>query len=321
MRLHTESRLGIGALLALQLATSFAAIGLLARVSPAVERILLDNVRSVEAAEQMLAALALPEEDAGARFEAALGAARANVTEAEELPLLEDLDRLGPAALAGDPTARRQAVAALEALSLVNRRSMQQADDEARFLGQAGAWTSALAGMAGFVLSLVVYDRTRRRMVLPVQELHATLAAARQGDHLRRCTHTEGPVETVRIADDLNWLLEQLGQTRRPKPGMTGLRPHLLALLERQPGPTLVLDARGEALALNQAALDRIAAGDRPWELGRALVEGRPLPAGWTASRGAEGWICAWSPAPTAPVTAAAGEAAAAAPAADPPAP
>lgn len=321
MRLHTESRLGIGALLSLQLLTSFAAIGLLARVTPAVERILLDNVRSVEAAEEMLAAMALPDEDAAARFEAALAAASSNVTEPEEAPLLEDLGRLGPGALAGDPVQRRQAIAAVQALSLVNRRSMQQADDEARFLGQAGAWTSALAGMAGFVLSLLVYDRTRRRLVLPVLELHATLAAARQGDHLRRCTHLDGPVETLRIADDLNWLLEQVAQSRRSRPGMAGLRPHLLALLERHPGPTLVIDAKGEAVALNQAALDRIAAGDRPRELGRALLEGRALPGGWVASRGTEGWICEWRAESGHDLKDAAGGAPAGAGAADPPSP
>lgn len=300
MRLLTESRMGLGALLSLQLLTSFASIGLLARVSPAVDRILVENVRSVEAVEEMLVAIALPGEEAEDRFAAALATARGNITEEEEAPFIDEIERLGPSAMAGDEGARRRVVVALQGLSLVNRRSMQEADTDARFLGQAGAWTSAMAGMAGFVLSLLVYDRTRRRLVLPVQELHDSLAAARAGDHHRRCTRLEGPVETTGIADDLNWLLEQLALTRQPKPGTTGLRPHLLALLEQQAGPTVVIDTRGESVALNQAALDRVAAGDRPRELGRALVEGRALPPGWTAHRGTEGWICTWQAPPAA---------------------
>ena len=292
MRMMTEGRMGIGALLSLQLLTSFAAIGLLARVSPAVERILENNVSSTEAVEEMLAALAMDDASTPDRFAAGLEMARENAVEPGELPLLDELERTSAAAVVGNQKARAETIATLRALSDVNRQAMRRADNSARFQGQAGAWTSALAGFAGFVLRVLVYDRTRRRLVSPVLELHATLAAVRGGDHHRRCTKLDGPIETHLIADDLNWILEQLALIRRPLATASGLRPYLLALLERHPQPTVILDAKGEVIALNQAALDSVAAGERPRALGRAVAEGKPLPEGWTAVRGAEGWIC-----------------------------
>ena len=53
MHLRTEIGLSIAALLVVQLSTSFAAVGLLSRMSPAVERIVEENLHSEEAALDM----------------------------------------------------------------------------------------------------------------------------------------------------------------------------------------------------------------------------------------------------------------------------
>lgn len=211
MRVRSEILVGVGALLAVQVATTLAAIGLLARMSPAVERILEENVATLTAVEDMLAALAVEDGATVATrspFAEALARARANVTEPEEVPLLAEIDGLAPAAVAGDPVAVREVVARLEELSDVNRRSMARMDARARQLGMAGAWAAVGLGTIGFVMSVGVSRRLARRIEEPLAEVDAALAAAGHGDIHRRCIVREGPSELVRIAREVNELLD-----------------------------------------------------------------------------------------------------------------
>src|SRR5688572_804186 len=94
MRLADEIKLGVVGLLALQVVTSASAIALLTRMSPAIERIISENVASILAGAEMLGALAeLPRDPAAesarrTRFEEALLRARNNVTERDEPEIL-----------------------------------------------------------------------------------------------------------------------------------------------------------------------------------------------------------------------------------------
>src|SRR5690606_10406021 len=86
MRIRDEVRLGVGALLAIQVLTMIAAVALLARMTPAIDQILENNEKSIRAVERMLLVLAEPPPGPGqpdlrrAHFERALAEAQGNIT-------------------------------------------------------------------------------------------------------------------------------------------------------------------------------------------------------------------------------------------------
>ena len=266
MRLRNETTFGVGTLLALQLLTAFGAIGLLARVSPAAEQILRENVYSTEAVEEMLVTLAAggPEQpvDAG-RYRGALRRAEGNVTEDAERPQLAILrDQLEPT-LAGDPAARQETLQALQQLSAINRASMRSADEAAQRIGVTGAWAAVILGSISFFLGAGVYRRLRARLEAPILQLDAALDAARSGDSLRRCPSSDSPEELVRITRNLNWLLDHVN---RPDPAADPSdRLALLALMDSLPYPVRLRHPDHGVLASNTAALDRAdLSGDDP---------------------------------------------------------
>lgn len=271
MRLRFELSLGLGALLALQLLTAFAAIGLLSRVSPAVAQIIDDNVYSIEAVEEMLAVLAGdPTQTAAAeRFYGAHERAASNVTEDAERPLLAAVLESAPDALEDDPEARAETITALRELGRVNRVSMADQDLQAQRIGITGAWAAVMLGVVTSLFGAMVYRRLRTRMEDSLLEVDAALRAARGGDTLRRCASVDAPEEIVRIADNVNWTLDHiLAPGANPIPEEHAA---LLVLLDRQPGPAALLDG-DRVLGANSAAIDRIASGDRPgggddWEV------------------------------------------------------
>lgn len=251
----------LGLLVGIHLLGSFGSIALLGRMSPVIERILEENERSIATVEEMLAVLASPELPASSRverFEAARAAALANVTEPAERPHLSVLERESPAALAGEPSARRRCVEALLGLGEVNRRSMERSDARARRLGWAGAWAAALLGLSGFVTALAIGRSLGRSLMEPLAELHATVEAARAGDRARRCSLHEAAPEVAAIGRALNELLDARTTASRPRvpPAWVSLdRAGLLGLLDELPEPAFVLGADGGMLhAANHAA-------------------------------------------------------------------
>ena len=186
MRLRTELRLGIGALLAVQALTTLAAVSLLGRMGPAVDVVMQENVVSIEAAEDMLAAVADPSPESTQHFIDGLARARANVTEEAEPALLDVLEARGPAALNGDAEARHDTVKAARALAEVNRDGMAKASVAARWRAFAGAWSAVLLGLLSFALSLVLTRRLRARIDDPLQELAAALEGVQEGCAVRR---------------------------------------------------------------------------------------------------------------------------------------
>ena len=214
MELRRELSLLLGTLVCLNVLLAFGVSGLLARMGPAVERILLDNVDSMLAAEEILATLA--ESRSGElsaaerkRIDEALARARDNVTESAEIPVLRSLaDRLA-STTGADEGDRTPLVGDLQSLIGINRDAMMEADQEAQRLGVAGAWVAALVGVLSFGMSLLVLRRMRRRLVAPLLELHATLEAARQGERFRRCHSRGAPLEMRRVLESVNLLLDE----------------------------------------------------------------------------------------------------------------
>lgn len=217
MTLRGSFLAGIGALVVIHLATAFGAIGLLVRMSPAVQDILAENVYSTEAAEDVMAALLLSaagrDGDNQKRFSDALARARANVTEEGEIQAIDDLERLGPGAFAGDSEAIVSAIAAVERLTMINREAMQLASDRALNLGVTGAWAAVSLALAGFMVSVLVVRRIIRGVVEPVEELESVVDASMHGDSFRRCQARTASREMRQVLDTVNELLDLAHRT------------------------------------------------------------------------------------------------------------
>ncbi|HOX24656.1 MAG TPA: hypothetical protein PLL30_02705 [Candidatus Krumholzibacteria bacterium] len=202
----------------IQLVTAFGAIGLLMRMSPAVQDILAQNVYSTAAAEDamsaMLLATASDERDQTIRLTDALSRARQNVTEADEIPAIDDLERFSRQAIDGDLAAIVGAVEAAERLTAINRAAMQRANARALRLGSTGAWAAVTLALVGFAVSILVVRRTIFGVVEPVEELEAVVAAYRGGDHYRRCQGRAASREMRHVLDAVNDLLDRAHRTQ-----------------------------------------------------------------------------------------------------------
>lgn len=214
METRREILLSVGGLVLLNLLLAFGAIGLFVRMGPAIERILQENVTSIVAAEEILAAVAAAggealDPAARKRVRAAVERASRNVTEAQERPVLRRLGEQLPGALAGHAPARTRVVEELRSLIRINRQAMGRVDARARRLGAAGAWAAVLVGLLSFLLSLVVVARLQRRLVGPLSELFEVITASQGGDRLRRCSPGDAPREVVQVARAVNRLLDE----------------------------------------------------------------------------------------------------------------
>jgi methyl-accepting chemotaxis protein len=214
MQTERDLYVGIGALATILVLVSFGTVGLLMRMSPAIERILRENVVSLEASDEMMAALALrgavePEARLDTRFREALRRAQANVTEDEERPALELIAGHASGALRGDPADRAATVEALSTLHRVNSAAMRRADEQAKQLGIGGAWAMVFLTCLALGVSWAVLRRLRQRLITPLLELSTTLDAASRGDRHRRCRTMHAPAELARIMAAVNALLDQ----------------------------------------------------------------------------------------------------------------
>jgi len=208
-----ELQLGLGALMLFEVVLCFGAIALFSRMAPAIERILQENVYSIEAAEEMLVVLALTADgpagdDLRRRFQDALQAARDNTTEDEEVPVLNQIERNASRVLNGDRTALAATVEPLRRLVQINRDAMRRTHQEARRLGIAGAWAVVILAVAAFAVSFVVTQRVRSRILAPLDELQAVLRSTREGDSFRRCQLRDAPDELREAMRSINDLLD-----------------------------------------------------------------------------------------------------------------
>lgn len=213
MKLRTEVLVYTALLAGLNLLLAFGAIGLFVRMGPAIERILRENVASIDAAEEILIEFAtasggMTPEGRG-RVETALKTIRTNVTEADESPVIARIEQRLDGAARGDAEARTAVIEDLRRLIAINRKAMTAVDEEARRLGAGGAWAAVFVGALSFGLSLLVIVLLRRRLLEPLLELHAVLAAARGGDRFRRCRAFDAAIEVKQAAQSVNTLLDE----------------------------------------------------------------------------------------------------------------
>jgi PAS domain-containing protein len=308
MPLRRKFLLSVGMLVACNVLLAFGAIGLLTRMSPAIERILRENVSSGEVAEYMLILLVqstreLPSEARQKQFEHALQRARKNVTEPEEVSVLERIAQRYEAALMGDDSAIMAIVQALQKLTAINRQAMVSADQEAQRLGSAGAWIAVCIAVASFIISLAIIRRLEQEVLNPLIELSDVLDAVRLGNRHRRCRLMEAPEELRRVLHAVNTLLDRglSGNGSSSRQAQVNIEHSaLLHLLEQRPEAVVVVDEGGNIVAANSRGLAVISRpdGERLKQVFRQLpaeqnADVRIAPVALT---GAPGWLCVLRP-------------------------
>ncbi len=263
MQLRTEIGIGIALLVGIQVVTTVAVLRQLAIVGPTIDVVLRENVASLEASEDMLAALTDAQSPSGGghpdAFDDALEMARAAKTEQGEDEQLDKIANNIDAAMSGDPWARGRVVSAIREISSLNRQAMSAANHDVQAIANTGAWSAVILGLLSYWFSHIVSRRLRNRLEAPLIELDLALEGVRRGERMRRVSlETGGPAEATRIAENLNWLLDrEESSTTVVSNDATLHRALALHALDQDPLPTVVIDGDGQILAANRAALAR----------------------------------------------------------------
>lgn len=282
MSIRKELFLLMGALLGVTLALAFGAIGLFVRMGPAIERIMAENVETMAATEELLAGFATGEALDGetqARLRSQLDRIEANITEDAERPLVADVRAHFDTALLGPGSARTHVALQLLRIGQVNREAMARVNDEAKRLGNAGAWSAVSVGFLGFGAGLLALGRIVTRFIKPLEDLDGVLRAAREGDTKRRCVAHQGPVELRRMAQAVNVVLDTRlheGATPDPSDGVPELFDSAVqALLERVNKPAAVIGG-GRLQRANQQLLELLSQQGGQELRQRLLGDARP---------------------------------------------
>lgn len=214
MRIQQNLNQTIGMLAIMNTLLAFGVIGLLVRMGPAIEKILQENVYSIVAAEDILVELSTmnsPElsSEAFARIDSALSRARINITEAEEIPALDAIDRNIQNLRDGDYNTKPDLINNLRTLIEINREAMNKVDQEAKRLSTAGAWAAAFIGFISFLASILIIRRLRTRVIDPIAEIYNVIESNRLGENFRRCTSRQAAPEIQHIQHELNLLLDE----------------------------------------------------------------------------------------------------------------
>jgi hypothetical protein len=308
--LRQELLLAWAALVVVQVLTLAGAVGLLARMTPAIGRIMEDNERSIAAVETMLAELGRSRTDSGAlpRFEQALEDARTNVTEAEEPEQIDRIDAGYQAAFAGDPTEQERVTVALRELAGINRRVMEASASRASGVGRTGAWAAAVLGLLSLMAAIGMARRLERRVIEPTEAAAAAVEAIERGDGHRRCP-VHGPSEIAALGRGIEALRQRPTHAAAHHDARHDERRLLLALLDLEPSVAFLVDERGTVLHANMAGttalLEDPALGDRVRDADAAL------PAGFSRQLLGEGAMVVRGPRRPAPERAPAAEPAA----------
>jgi trehalose-6-phosphate synthase len=215
MNVGQNVRLGAWLLIGLNLLMALGSIWVFIRMAPAIEVIIIQNERSLQACEEMLSSLAMmnpngPDTDQlKASFNAALSRAENNVTEQEEPLALESIRHNYAQAFAGDFEAKAKTVTAIASLSRINREAMAVADKKARQLGNGGAWGVVFMASTVFLVGMLFMRSLKRNLVAPLAEMQAVISALRKGNTLRRCTRMDMPNDIAQVFSEFNEFLDK----------------------------------------------------------------------------------------------------------------
>lgn len=248
---------------------SLGTMGLFLRMTPAIETILQDNVPSIMATHGMFNALSMrhlnPEQERE-RFFTALQLARDAAHRDDEYALINKVRALGEKVFTGEDKYLPSLTVALKELADVNHEAMIKRDNEARRLGNAGAWAVMMMGFFGFSGTLFAMSRIRQHVLEPIDDTYNALVAFERGETRRRAhLSRSAPYEIAEIIRSANHLMDEIMATsiRRTQKGPGPDYANVARMLfERLPEPAILLGAKGEVLLSNHAALEFLLAAD-----------------------------------------------------------
>lgn len=215
MKVSQSVRFGAWILISLNLLMAFGSIWVFMRMAPAIETIIDQNELSLQACEEMLAALLMKDQHKNGTpsriesFHHALSRAVNNITEKEEPLALDTIGESYLKAFEGDDAQLRRTVEAILQLGEINRAAMIKADRKARQLGAAGAWGVVFMATVVFLIGILFLRSLKENLSDPLEEIDSVVSAFRKGDTMRRCT-AKSPSRIIRqVFANLNDLLDK----------------------------------------------------------------------------------------------------------------
>lgn len=215
MKFAQSVKLGAWFLISLNLMMAFGSIWVFMRMAPAIEIIIEQNERSLEACEEMLSILVLvnPSSKGTAQLESrflnALNRADKNITEKEEPIAIDAIRNNYRETFSGNFENQKKTVSAILKLAEINRNAMVDADRKARRLGNAGAWGIVFMASAVFLIGMLFLRGLKRILVQPLEEIQSVIQAVKSGDSMRRCTGPDAPQDIRTIFGGFNDILDQ----------------------------------------------------------------------------------------------------------------
>lgn len=215
MRLTKIVLMGVLLLIGLNLLMAMGSIWIFIRMAPAIEVIIERNELSLEACEEMLASIAMVDDDNTqndiqyAIFKAAYNRALNNITENEEPAALNSIVMYSDKAFQGNISARQKTINAIMNLGEINRQAMIEADAKARKLGYAGAWGIVFMAIIVFFAGNLFYRSLKKNVLHPLEEIHNVISDFNIGNIMRRCTGVGLPADVMSVFNGINELLDK----------------------------------------------------------------------------------------------------------------
>ncbi len=213
MKLAKSVIFGAWLIVIINLLMAFGAIGVFNRMTPAIANILSNNERSLQACEEMLAALVFSQCKANAQqienFKAALDRAQNNITEEAEPEVLSLIAANFTDAFAGNTKALQLTTESILKLGEIKRKAMDSADNRATQLGKGGAWGIVFMAITAFLVGVIFIRNLKSRILLPLDEIREVLKAILGGETKRRCAAANLPDDIRAIFGSLNSVLDR----------------------------------------------------------------------------------------------------------------
>ncbi len=215
MKLAQSVKLGAWFFICLNIIMAFGSIWVFMRMAPAIEIIIDQNERSLEACEEMLSILLLinqPDKNAEeleAQFLSALNRADNNITEKEEPVVINAIRNNYKKAFGVNFESQKKTVSSILKLAEINRNAMVVADWKARRLGNAGAWGIVFMASALFLFGMIFIRGIKKNLLRPIEEIQSVIKVVKKGDSMRRCISPDAPQDIKIIFDGFNEILDQ----------------------------------------------------------------------------------------------------------------
>ena len=214
MKLTQGFKVGVWLIVVLNLLMAFGAIGVFMRMAPAIAEIITNNAKSLQACEDMFAAIILfnnePEnkEKHQQDFEIALKTALNNITEKNEPEIISVINNNYVEMFRGNKEHQLFVTEAILRLTKINHQAMKRADYNAQSLGYGGAWGIVFMAVIAFLAGVIFVSQLSNKILDPIEEIKTTLMEHQAGEKFRRCFKANVPADIKRIFELINRLLD-----------------------------------------------------------------------------------------------------------------